>query len=806
MLDNLRQDLCYGFRQLVRAPLFTLVAAVSLAVGITVAVFVFSLLNSVLFKPLPVNEPDAVVHVYSSPRGLSYRYGRSSYADLQDIQRSDVFEELAAHSYTRTVVAANGREPRRVGVGFVSPNFFQALGMDLIAGRQFTASGHEQEIIISERYRRQTFPPNEPVLGAIVRVNQVPLTIVGVAAPGFRGFELHTSLVGWVPAQQWSYVYGRGSDLEDRSRRSYGMVGRLAPGQTIASARIRLAATSTSLAALYPQVWRDEGGAALQMSLLTHRQSIIKPDDSDSIAAIAGITALVLAVLLLSCTNVAGLLLGRAISRRHEVAVRLTLGASRARLTSQLTVEALLLAALGALLGFCGAQWANKIAARTTFLDGFDLTPDWRVLLATCLIALVCTMMFGITPIGQALRVDVKAGLSGQNIVGERGGVRGRLIAVQVCVSCLLVLFAVSGSRGVRSKLYSDPGFTLNGLLVAELDLLGFRWADTVGKRQFVTTTFNTLTSIAGVQNATIATTLPLTFSDQRWDTNLQLPGGGTMVVRYNAVTENYFETMGIRIVQGRPLRAEDAQAGNVIVVNKVLADKYGSGVVGRTLTIGAGRQMVVVGVAENVKHRAIDRQTEPYVYEAAKSSSWSKSSRVYMIARVRPDLQQRIGAQLVRSVRDRHPDRVPPSVETLRTAVERWIAPQRFIANLAFGIGATELALATIGLYSMLLYALLSRSREVGLRMALGAGPRHAAFTIIADGLRFVAIGGTIGLLLCVSAAKFAARTFTGAKADDPMPFLFVLLTIALVTTAAAYIPARRAARIEPMSALRHD
>jgi predicted permease len=805
LFDIVTQDVRYGIRQLVRAPLFTVVAALSLGIGITVAVTVFSLLNSVLFKRLPVPQPDAVVHVFSSDR-VHDLPSASSYADLADYQRSGAFSAVAAHliGWSATV-AANDRTPQRAGIGFVSPNFFQALGLQL-EGRSFNLQGAESEIVISEQYRRRTFGSARNVVGAIVRVNNMPLTVVGVAPAAFRGFRPGLNAIGWIPAQQMRYVLGSKHSLDDRGERSFGMIGRLAPGLTREAATARLGNTARVLAGLYPDHWRHHRGAPLRIVLQTQRETIIRPDDRSTIAALATVTALVLMVLILACTNVAGLLLARAITRRHEVAVRLTLGASRARLMSQLLIEALLLAGIGGAVGFAGAQAAIRLAARNPVFDSFDLAPDWRVLGVTGMVSLFCAVIFGLTPAGQSLRQDVKAGLSGHGVVGQRAGVRGRLIALQVCLSCLLMLIAFSATRGVRSKLGNDRGFELNGLLLIQLDFGGFR-SDTIRKSEYIDAARSTLRLLPGVQHLTVAMSVPFSRTDGGPLLDVALPGGRMSAVRSKSVSDGYFETLGIKVLRGRTLTVEDTQAaGSVVVVNRAFSDLYGGDVLGSTITVSQDRRVQIVGIVDDVQHGIRDERGMPYLYEARKQSSWKYSTMVYLIARVRPDLAQVVATQTMRTLRDRYPDAVPPNIEPLRSSIERSMAPQRVIANIALGIGATEMMLATIGLYSLLLYALLSRSREIGLRMALGARSHQASYAVIADGLRFVGAGAIMGLVLCVPAAMFAGRNFIGASATDPIPFLFVLLTIVLSSAAAAYIPARRAARIQPMSALRHE
>ena len=798
-------ELKYAARQLIRSPLFTLVAAVSVGIGITVAVTIFSLLNSVLFKPLPLPDADQVVHVLTN-HPTHDTYASLAYADLPDLQRSGAFKAIAAHSGRDVTVAVAGEAPRWAHVTFVSPNFFQALELRLAHGRTFSVDGSVPEIIISDQYRRRVFGDVQSALGATIRVNNMPVTVIGVAPASFHGLRTHVGhpAVGWMAAEQRRYVYGSSSELDDRTLRYFGVIARVSKGSTIAQASSRLSNTSRELARDHPTVWRDNRGAPLRIVLLTH-QELLKPRDTDSISGLALISIIVFMVLALACTNVAGLLLARAISRRHEIAVRLALGASRARLLRQLLTESVLLAIVGGALGFLGAQATLQFLARKPVFDAFDLSPDWRVFAITGGVSLLCAAIFGITPAGQALKVSVKDGLLGHGIVGERGGVRGRLIALQVCMSCLLILIAISATRGVRSQVHTDRAFQVDGLLVAALELGGFR-SDTALKRQYVDDVRTILKSTTGVSHTTTSQNLPLSNSDGG-EIDVELPGAGKRPIRYLVVGDDYFETMGIRLMRGRPLQREDAlSTSKVIVVNRAFVEAYGVDVLGRTIMIGQNQPALVVGIVDDVKHRALDLRNRPYLYQARKENDIRYIHRLHVVARVRPDLIQPAATQLIRGLHDRYPNRVSPLVEPLRTTLERDMAPQRVVGNVALAIGGIELILGAIGLYGMLLYALMSRTREVGLRMALGARSHHASFTVLGDGLRFVAIGSLMGMILCVPAAMFAARNFIGVKASDPWPFAFALLAVAVSSFAAATVPAIRAARVEPMVALRHE
>jgi predicted permease len=803
VIERLLQDGRYGARQLASAPLFTVIAAASLGVGIAVTVTVFSFVNAVLFKPLPLPDPGSLVHVFSSSRVGEYAYTRFSYADLKDLRDSGVFSGVAAENDSDITTTVDNGVPRNERIAFVSPDFFAVLGVRFAQGRSFSPQGDELEIVISDQFRRRAFAPGERVIGASVRLRDVVYTVIGVTASEFRGANVFQPAAAWVPVPTYA-VYSPASvaGLSNRTFRRWSVLARLAAGTSRDDAMQRLTVTSRRLADTDPRAWRDERGAPLKISVLSQRQSIVRPDDVQAQAFLATITAIVLVIMILACVNVAGLMLARAITRRHEIAVRLTLGASRSRLIAQLLTEALLLALLGGAIGLLVTYWVITAAGKSRLLEAFDLTADWRVYGVAALVSLLSVLVFAVTPIGQALRVDVKAGLSGEGVVGARAGVRGRLIALQVCLSCLLMLIAMSTGRGVTAKLYGGANLDLDNILVAELQLSSFR-RDSLRAATYLEDGLNVLRSIPGVQHVTLTSRVPLTGGEPWVPSTIDLPSSGPTLVGHHEVGPGYFETLGIRLESGRTVREQDVGSTTAVVVNRAFADAWGSEVVGRAILLN-GRELNIVGVVENVAHHAGEHARMPYIYSAARSTAWWRAPRVFIVARVHPAAQQQVTAQLTRTYHRRYDNRPPPSIATLRSRVDAVTAPQRYVANFALILGTTELVLAALGLYSLLLYTLMSRTREVGLRIALGARPHHASFTIIRSGLAYVAAGTLLGLLLCIPAAISAADSFIGVDARDPVPFIAMVGSILVASAAAAILPALKAARVEPMRALR--
>jgi predicted permease len=790
MFDQLWNDLRYAGRQLARSPAFTLVASLSVAVGISVAVSAFSVLNAVLLKPLPVPNADGVYHVYTSnfdDDDDDERWGPSSYADYEDFVRSGAFASLAAFANQGpATLIAGDRSPQSVELGFVSPNFFDALGVRLRAGRPFSSGGPAEQIVLAYRFWTRTFDGDASVIGSPVRVNGIEVTIAGVAPPEFIGVGVDSPVIGWVPAPLMPAMTGAASVLTDRNARQFWLVGRLAPGRAVESARARLTALAAALADQNPEAWRDTTrNQAHVVSIRTREQAMAPP--TEVWLAIAAIAALVLFVVALACTNVAGLLLARAIGRRHEVAVRLTLGASRPRILQQLLTESVLLAAIGGTLGLLGTMWLVRFAGRfSSDMDALDLQPDWRVFAATAGFSLASALFFGLAPALQTLRVDLKSTLRSHSVAGERSRLRGALIAGQVAVSCLLILIAFNASRGARRYLNGDPGYNTAGLMSMHVTLTGFG-NDTARQAAYLTELHDRLTAMPGVSSVTRG---GLPWTPRR---------GGQGWQSINRVGVNYFETLQIPLLSGRSFTEADLRSSaRVVVVSRELAKREGADP-GKVISVGQGSSAEVIGIVEDVTRPGLHPMG--VIYQLV-----GRNDATNFLTRVAPGTERTVATQLQEQLRDRYPEVVPPRAETIAEDLRGDTEDERITAGVALGVGAVELALATVGLYALLLYALFARAREIGVRVALGANPRAAVWTVMRDGLRYATIGALIGLVLGVPASILASNSFIGSSATDPVPFVAALVTVLIAAMLAAFLPARRAADIQPMANLRHE
>jgi putative ABC transport system permease protein len=802
-IDALRQDLRFSWRQLQRAPLFTAVATFSVAVGVIVAVSAFSLINALVFKPLPVADARGIYRVYTSDYdGRSEPYGSSSYRDYEDFARSNAFAGLAASAERAAAVAVADQPPVEQWVGFVSTNYFELLGLRLERGTPFR-SVDAPEIVITYPYWQRVFGGDAAALGRTVRVNSIPLTVVGVAPESFRGVGLGPPVVGWVPVATFPMLARDADVLNHRGARGFTVFGRLRKGETSELAGQRLNALAMSLARQEPDSWVDSNRETRLISILPQRDSQMLPQQPGAFTIVLLVGTLIVAfVVLLACTNVAALMLGRAAGRESEIAVRLTLGATRGRLVRQLFTESLLLAVLGGLLSFLGLLWTISLLRRQPLADIFDLRPDWRVVIAAAGTSVLCALIFGLAPALHSLRVDLRSRFS-SSTTRQKNRMRGLLIALQVAVASVLILLATSAIRGVRAYVASDPGVNLDGLVTVGIDTRLFG-DDALKRKIFSAQVQELIVSTPAVISSASTVLLPLGSSNT--GAEVVFPDGQERVVEVNTVGADFFLTVGVSALRGRTFQPTDRHGSPLVaVVNPAFLQRYGDALMGRTLTIAEHSGIEIVGVVPEIHYHDPRLPVRPLLYLLDAQLPWG-SSRPQFLLRVAPGSEAQVANTLRQQLRLRFPDLVIPAIEPLRAHTTRQTMPHRITGRAAFVIGVVELALAAAGLYGLLLFALFARRREIGVRLALGATPREASWAVMRDGLRYAAFGIAAGILLAIPATIIAQQAVPGARASDPAPFIVAMTSVLATVALAAYLPARKAGRVQPAVALRHD
>lgn len=812
---TLIQDLRYGLRMIAKAPGFTMLAVLALAIGICGNTTIFSVINGLLFRPLTgVKDPARLVAVFTSDYS-SGLYGSNSYPDYLDFRdQTDVFESLAASE--PTVLSSTGEsEAERLHGYVVTGNYFEVLGVSAQLGRTLQPTDEQATgalpVVISDTLWRARFNSDPAVVGQTLRLNNEPRTIVGVTAASFRGLRVGLPPDFWTPMRTTANEMGSGRDS-----RGLGIVGRLKPGVTLTQAQTQLTMIAARLAQAHPK---------------TNLGTLERPNDPKPVTvtqesrlnpmAQLGLWRLsfllfvaVGLVLLIACANVANLLLARASVRRREIAVRLALGASRLRLVRQLLTESLMLALLGGVAGLILTQWTAGMLPRffpPEDLDGVDLGIDWRVLVFTLGVALITGVLFGLVPALQATKLNLipslkdEPGSYGQRL--RRLALRDVLVISQLALSLVLLVCGVLFVRSLREAVHSDPGFAAANLVEASMEMGGanFNRQQTAA---FYEQALERVSSLPGVQSATLSAFTPLSGGGFRRGTTpegYQRQPHEDPELNTNIVGPNYFSTMGIPIVAGRDFNAQDREGSpTVVIVNEVFARRYfGGNAVGKRLRFGSKEPFrEIVGVARTAKYRNLREEPLPFIYTPLAQEFQPDMT---LMVRTAGDPSALVGA-VRNEMRALNKDVSLSDVRTMTEQIADQLAADRVVAVLLSVFGASALLLATIGIYGVVAFAVAQRTHEIGIRIALGADHRDILKLILGQGMVLIVIGAGIGLALALTATQLLKSLLFGVSATDPLTFSSVVFALVGVALLACYLPARRAMKVDPLVALRYE
>jgi predicted permease len=809
------QDIRYGLRMIAKAPGFTLLATLALALGICANTTIFSFINGLILRPLTgVKDPDQLAAVFTSDYS-SGLYGGSSYPDYVDLrEQADVFESLAA--FDQTVLNASGEsEAERLRGFVVTGNYFDVLGVRAQLGRTLQPSDDQPAnaapVVISDSLWQRRFSADPAVVGKTLRLNDKLYTIVGVTEPSFRGLRLGLPPEFWLPTTA-SPDFTRGR----RDDRGIQLIGRLKPGVTVAQAQTQLTTIAARLAQAYPETnlgTIDRPNEPRPMTVM--RESRIGPEAQIAIKRVSLLLfAVVGLVLLIACANVANLLLARASARRREIAVRLALGASRGRLVRQLLTESFLLALLGGLAGLLATQWTVRLLPLffpANDANGLDLSVDWRVLGFTLGVSLLTGLLFGLAPALQATRLNLLPALKAEaSVYGPRRrriALRDVLVIAQLAMSLVLLVSAGLFVRSLRQALTFDPGFTTDNLLAASLETRGARLSEQQG-REFYQQTLERVGSLPGVQSVTLSMFVPLGGGGARRMITLEgyepQPNEDTEL-NTNTIGLNYFSTMGIPIVAGRDFDKQDREGSPlVVIVNEELARRYyGGNAVGKRLQIGSNvPSREIVGVARTAKYRNLREPSLPFIYIPFGQEYLSGMA---LLVRTKGDPEEIVGS-LHNEMRALNKDVPLFSVQTMSERIDGQLAADRMIAVLLSVFGGGALLLAAIGIYGVMGYAVAQRTHEIGIRLALGAEQRDILRLIVGQGMVLIAIGAGVGLAITLAATQVLKSLLFGVSATDPLTFASVIVVLVGVALLACYLPARRATKVDPLEALRYE
>jgi putative ABC transport system permease protein len=815
MLEALAQDTRYALRLLRRSPVFTLTAALSLAIGIGANATIFSVVSAMLLRPLPgLAEPSRLVDIGRTQDGAGF--DTVSYPNYRDIvERATTLSDVYAYRLEPQPISLNdGRDTERIYGALVTGNYLRALGTTTVRGRLLDAAddriGSPPVAVIAYDLWRRRFDGSDDAVGRTVTFNGQPVTIIGVAPPGFQGTTLMRSDT-WLPLSLSSVAAPRLGERLFKSRDSVWLVmgGRLKSSVTLAQANAELDAIGTALRREYPDANRGKGLEARPASVVPGQKNIVT-------GFLALLLALVGLVLLVACVNIAGMLIARAAARRREIAVRLAIGASRSRLVRQLLTETIVLFSTGCLLGLILSQWLTRVLLallpQLPVPVGVDIAIDWRVVAFTIAISFGCAVLSGMAPAFQASRPDLVPALKidGAGADGGRLRLRSAFIIGQVALSLVLIIAAGLFIRALGRAASIQPGFDQTNVDVVTMDisLSGYSKPDALA---FARTLTERVGALPGVQSAAFAADLPIDGGRMGLG-SLRAPGvqarGGrtTFDEDWNVITPGFFRTLNIPLVRGRDFTEEDvAGAPGAIIVNETLAKRvWGtSDVIGRQLIgdddEGAGT-WTVVGVAGDAQMITLGGTVEPYVYVPlnqryiARVSLLVKSTDRGTIPRVRA---------LLRTLNPNQPVTVAMPLSDV-TAIG--LIPQRIAAAVAGSLGVVVLLLAAIGIYGAMSYQVNRRVREIGVRMALGADRATVLRLVLRQGVLLTTTGIVLGLIAGAAGAQVLRSLLFGISALDPTAFAGAAFLFGVVSLVAAYLPARRATRVDPVVALRAE
>jgi predicted permease len=809
-----------------KQPLFAAVAMLSLALGIGLNATIFVVVDDLIYRPLPVRDPDTVVSIYTTTEDRQ-PFGTTSYPDLGDLSaRNTVFSAMVGHTMMFAAVGLAGQNRLAFGE-IVTANYFDALGIPLAAGRGFRpneeqGAGAHPVVVISHRLWQRSFSGDLAAVGQTLRIKNRPYTIVGVAAESFTGLMPGIAAELWIPVSMVEDIEPAGMNdvvpsasgttrLERRGTRWLFVKGRLRDGATPATAEANLAPIMADLARVFPQSNRERAPRVVPMSAVRFHPMI---DDMLRPAGAVMMVAVGL-VLLVACANLASVLLARGAARTREIAVRSAMGASRGRLIWQLLVESLVLAACGGALAVLVARWATSLLTRLRLpIDlplGFALSFDERVITFTVLLSLVTGVTFGLLPALRASRPNLVPALRDDASLaspGRRFGLRHVLVAFQVAVSTVLVVCGVLLTRSQLSAARIDPGFDANQLVVATvgLEMLGY---DEGRGRQFFETAVRQLGALPGVDAVSLAERIP--FSPNLQTTQIVIDGrptatpSGGVSLDAARVSASYFDTIGVDIVDGRAFDSRDTpESPRVAVVSEAFAKRFfpGERAVGRGLRLRdqAGPLVEIVGVARDYNQRGLG-ETPRAVLHFAQAQRPSLSGSFLVRTSRDPWTAAR---DVERTLRAIDPNLVFMEMAPLEQLISMSLYPVTAGSRALGGLAGLAMLLSGIGLYGVIAFSVARRTREIGIRVALGASRARVIRQVLVEAVATVAAGGIIGVALSVAAARALSSVLYGVSPFDPVSYLGALALVLLTAAVAALIPARRAASIDPMRALR--
>jgi putative ABC transport system permease protein len=820
MPDALLQDLRYALRALRSSPAFAAVAILSLALGIGANTAIFSLIDSVILKTLPVRHPEQLVQV---TMGKSAYYTNPIWEQVRD--RQDVFSSVFAFGGGRFNLAASG-EARYATGRYVAGQFFDALGLNPLLGRTFAPADDKRgcpgTAVLSYGFWQTEYASRADIVGKSVSLDNHPFEIIGVIEPGFTGVDVGSSIDVYVPLCAESIINGERSMLDMRSAWWLRVIGRPKPGISASQVEARLKTLAPAIFdATTPPNYKPEDQANYRKRSFDTKPVANGLSDVRNKYQLALMVLMVItgAVLLIACVNVANLLLARSAARQREIAIRMALGSGRGRLIRQLLTESLVLSLTGAALGILFAQWGARLLVG--FLaDGanvyLNLTLDLRVLAFTAGVAILTGLLFGLAPAWKGARVNPQSAMKANArgvIEGSRFGLGKALVVLQVALSLVLVVGAGLMLTTFFKLETLDSGFERGHILLTSVDLRNGHYP-TERRGAVYREILEHLRALPGVRSVSDSGMVPI--SGSTWNQILQFENYTSKarydtLVNFNQVSEGFFDTFGTPLIAGRDFNARDIpESPQVAVVNQTLVKKFfaSENPIGKRFRVEEGNKLgepvEIVGIVKDAKYETLRDEAPPTVYLAMSQNAKPHTSLTFEVrsAGAAPaSLIPAVKSAIAEVNRD-----VSLQFKSLAVQVDESLTRERLLATLSGFFGALALLLAMIGLYGVMSYNVARRRNEIGIRMALGAEQSRVLRMVLREVAILIAVGLVIGLGASIATTRFVESFLYGMKPNDPWTLSLAAGILALVAAVAGFLPARRASRLDPMTALREE
>ncbi|HEY6803033.1 MAG TPA: ABC transporter permease [Pyrinomonadaceae bacterium] len=815
----MKQDLKYAFRILLKSPAVTAVAVLTLALGIGANTAIFSVLNAVVLRPLPYAEPDRLVTLWETVAGNDKRsVAPGNFTDWREQNRS--FSDLAATFYGNFNLTGNG-EPERVNGSTVTSNLMSTLGVSAQLGRTFQPDDDEHQdrkvTILSDALWQRRFGGDQQIVGKSITIDDTAYTVVGVMKPGFKFPVLSdlwvlggdrnavsASLISQFPKNDWSH---------ERDAHFISVIGRLKPGVTLSQAQSDIAGIAGRLEKDFPDT--NAGLGSNVISLHTQIVGNVKT----LITILLGAVSL---VLLIACTNVASLLLARATQREREFAIRRAVGANRGRLVRQLLTESVLLSFVGGIAGLGLSVWAVSLFMKLSpgdipRLD--EASVDLRLLGFTFLVSLITGVAFGLWPALQATSGSLNQSLKDAGAKASEGKQRRRARNILIVSELALAQVLLVGA-GLLIMSYVQvskiaPGFNADHILSAKIAPAASKYPDPKSRIQFYARALEQLQNLPGVNSAGMVMSLPLSGASMNRgftkEGEREARPDENVAMDYQVVSHDYFSTLQIPVLRGRGFTEQDnASAPHVIVISETMAKRYwpNEDPVGKRMAIGESSKdtswRTIIGVVGDVRHASLTDLPVPtgYIDFRQDLESWS---RMGFVIKTQTD-----PSALISSVRSSlvsvDPQQPVYAVDPMEKLLSSSVAPRKFVMTLIGSLAVVALALAIVGIYGVISFSVNERTREIGIRMALGAKRRDVLKMILSQGMRVAGLGIVIGLAIAFGVTRLLTSLLFEVSATDPTTFVLVAATLGVVAVMACYLPARRATKVDPLIALKEE